>query len=189
MMRALFAGRFSWARAIGVPMAVIVAVFLDAGGLTLQILGFFAGIAGLLRLVEGTWARLRNPVPEGRAAGTRKAVSGTLTLAGLAAAAVVFLVSFERAREAGRRAAERVQAACNTEAGCPQDLGALGWAERSAGWAYRFPLHYVVHKSGATYALWVRAGIDQGTVFAGGRDQPLVSCSRLAFEQKRCGSP
>lgn len=185
-MKHFFHGPFSWARAIGVPVAVIMLVFLDAGGLTLFVIGVLAGALALFRLAQGMWTVSTHPSRDQRAVGVRRAASGALTIAGLCAAFLVFDASFDRAEETGRDLALRLQAACNTGAGCPHGLDEAGWADHTAGWVYRFPLVYAVDEPSDGFSLWVRAGVDEGTMFFGGRDRALESCSRMQFEVGGC---
>ncbi len=186
LAKRFFYGPFPWARAIGIPVAVIVLVFLDAGGLTLFVLGLIGGAAGAYRLVQGIWAVTTHPSREYRAVGVRRAISGALTIAGLFAAFSVFDESFDRAEETGLQLAGRVQAACKLGARCPEDLSKTGWDKATAGWVYQFPLEYFLHESDREFSLWVRAGIDEGTMFLGGADRELRRCSRLEFEIDAC---
>lgn len=182
----LFQGPFPWARALGVPVVVTMLVFLDAGGLMLFVVGVIFLAAGAYRLAQGIWTIGTHPSRARRAVGARKAVSGSLTIAGICAAFVVFNASFDRAEETGRLLAGRLQAACTAGARCPGSLEAAGWTASTAGWVYRFPLIYARDDSGDGFSLWVRAGIDEGTMFFGGRDRAVESCSRMQFEVDRC---
>lgn len=189
MRHPLFRGPFSWARALGVPVVIVVAVFLDSGGLTLFLAGVLAVVAGAFRLVQGTWTVSTHPIREHRAVGVRKMVSGALAICGVGAAFAVFDASFDRAEAAGRRVAESLQDACETGARCPESLEEAGWPHAKAGWVYRFPLIYSQTGSGKEYILWVRAGIDEGTIFLGGRNRQLESCSRIEFDVHGCPEP
>lgn len=90
-------------------------------------------------------------------------------------------LSFERATDFGRDAADRIQKRCHAETACPDriagwDAGVVGQSQTLVGWpGRRYWVTYVVSDDRRRFSIRVRRSLDIGRMFSGGADVTAIS--------------